>query len=131
MQKALVDAAAALSGGAKKGLEDMTQLSDAVDDARMSMREDPGEDEEKEAEKKEEKEEEEKEEDDDDEEEVEEIGQRTKSQFVKIDSKVEKPAEEPAGEVQAAAAAPVIETAVYMSRVERARLANAAKNKAS
>ena len=52
-------------------------------------------------------------------------------QFVKIDSKVETPAEEPAGEVQAAAAAPVIETAVYMSRVERARLANAAKNKAS
>jgi len=125
MQKALVDAAAALSGGGKKPLEDMTQLSDAVDDAAMSIREDSGDLEEKEPEKKEEKEEDE---EDEEEEEVEEIGQRTKSQFVKIDSKVDKAADpEPVGEIQAAAAAPVIETAVYMSRVERARLANAAK----
>jgi len=118
MQKALVDAATAQAGGAGGAASGMAKLQvseqeDDKDDAAMSMRDDTGE----EAPDGEEGEE--------PEEEVEEIG-RTKSQFVKsvkqdtTDNKDDDAAPE-------MAAAPVIETATYMSRVARARQANAMK----
>ena len=49
-------------------------------------------------------------------------------QFVKIDGKLDKAAvDTTSAAVLNAHAAPTIETAVYMSRVERARMANALK----
>ncbi|KAL1495977.1 hypothetical protein AB1Y20_014617 [Prymnesium parvum] len=118
MQKALVDAATAQAGGAPAAAQSMQslQLSDVEqDDAAMSMREDAGE-EVGNAQKEEEEEEEE--------EHAEEITTRSKSQFVNAAKETPGAAGDAAPVM---AANPVIETGVYMSRVQRARMANAAK----